>query len=134
MIVNYVNLTPVVREVPVLQERPRPELLGFFFATLIKVADSSCVSCRRTVRNWHGGGTTMISNLTLSELEHCLRTVVGELREQYDLANRVHDVRFKRTKMLLLESSLSTYQWLAVERVRKRDHPLDAAKSPSDRR
>ena len=67
----------------------------------------------------------MTSNLTLSELEHCLGTVVGELREQYDLANRLHDARFERAKMLLLEASLSTYQWLAVERMRRRNHPRD---------
>ena len=76
----------------------------------------------------------MTSTLSLSELEHCLSTVVGELREQYDLANRLHDMRFKRTKMLLLESSLSTYQWLAIERMRRRDHPHEVSRGRRDPR
>jgi hypothetical protein len=63
----------------------------------------------------------MPSDPTLFDLEQCLSTVVSELREQYELANRMKDVRFKRAKTILLESSLSTYQWLAIERVRRQD-------------
>jgi hypothetical protein len=68
----------------------------------------------------------MPSDATLSDLERCLSTVVSELREQYELANRLKDIRFKRAKTILLESSLSTYQWLAIERVRRQDKRLDS--------
>jgi hypothetical protein len=71
----------------------------------------------------------MPSNATLSDLEQCLSTVVSELREQYDLANRLKDVRFKRAKTILLESSLSTYQWLAIERVRRQDKYIGPGES-----
>ena len=113
------------------QKRPGPFLYTW---VRVKVARSRTHGRRQFVRNGAGSETIMACDLTLSELEHCLSTVVCELREQYDLANRVHDVRFKRTKMLLLENSLSTYQWLAVERVRKRDHPRDTSKSRNDLR
>jgi hypothetical protein len=68
----------------------------------------------------------MPSDATLSDLEQCLSTVVSELRVQYEIANRLKDIRFKRAKTILLESSLSTYQWLAVERVRRQDKYLDS--------
>jgi hypothetical protein len=70
----------------------------------------------------------MPSDATLSDLEQCLSTVVSELRVQYEIANRLKDIRFKRAKTILLESSLSTYQWLAVERVRRQDKRLDSRK------
>jgi hypothetical protein len=86
------------------------------------------------VRNWPDSETIMARDLTLSELERCLSTVVCELREQHDIASRVHDMGFARTKTVLLESSLSTYQWLAVERMLIRDHPHDVQIGRTDRR
>ena len=74
----------------------------------------------------------MAPDATPSELERCLSAVVSELREQHDLANRLNDPSFRRAKMMLLECSLSTYQWLAIERMRRRDHRRDTYRDIKD--
>jgi hypothetical protein len=74
----------------------------------------------------------MASDTTSSDLEGCLSAVVSELRVQHDLANRLNDPGFRRAKMMLLECSLSTYQWLAVERMRRRNHPHDTYRENKD--
>jgi len=75
----------------------------------------------------------MADEPVVSELERCLAAVVSELREQSDLAHRLKDGRFRKTKIMLLESSLSTYQWLAVERMRRRNHCDDPHKPGTNR-
>jgi len=113
------------------QKRPGPFLYTW---VRVKVARSRTHGRRQFVRNGAGSETIMACDLTLSELEHCLSTVVCELREQQDIANRLHDIGFRRTKMVLLEGSLWTYQWLAVERMRMRNHPHDVQIGRTGRR
>lgn len=74
----------------------------------------------------------MASDATSSDLEGCLSVVVSELRVQHDLAHRLNYPRVRRAKMMLLECSLSTYQWLAVERMRRRDHLRDTYRGNGD--